>query len=391
MDTRAVPSAPGGAASNWKESEAMALYKRGNTWWINFVTPSGERIRRSARTGEKAEAQELHDQLKAECWRIQALGGRPAYTWDDAGYKWLRETSHKRTHADDIAKLAWLQQFLRGRVLATITRDEIAAVGQHKKAEASGATANRYLALVRSILRKAWLEWEWIDRVPKVKLYPEPKRRVRWITPGQASTLLDELPEHQRDIAVFALATGLRQGNVIRLEWSHVDLERGTCWVMGDQAKGGEDLHVSLSEVAVAVLQRQLGRHERCVFTYRGNPVRQVNTRGWRAALRRAGIRDFRWHDLRHTWASWLIQNGTPLYDLQEMGGWKSPAMVRRYAHLAPAQMARHAAVVGSLLAEARPGNGTLPHPLVPRVAPKDEPGAGMLPKQAQPYRSCVT
>jgi integrase len=75
-----------------------------------------------------------------------------------------------------------------------------------------------------------------------------------------------------------------------------------------------------------------------------------VNTRAWRNALKRAGITDFRWHDLHHTWASWLIQNGTSLYDLQEMGGWKSAAMVRRYAHLAPGHMARHAAVVDGLL-----------------------------------------
>ncbi|WP_370660846.1 tyrosine-type recombinase/integrase [Massilia aurea] len=71
-----------------------------------------------------------------------------------------------------------------------------------------------------------------------------------------------------------------------------------------------------------------------------------MNTKVWRNALKRAGIAEFRWHGLRHTWASSLIQNGTPLYDLQEMRGWKSVAMVRRYAHLAPAHMARHAAVV---------------------------------------------
>jgi len=352
----------------------MALYKRGNTWWIDFATPAGERVRRSAQTNDKAEARELHDRLRAECWRIQALGGRPDYTWDDAGYRWLQETSHKRTHADDIAKLAWLQQFLRSRVLTKITRDEIGAIGKIKKAQASGATANRYLALVRAIMRKAWLEWEWIDRVPKVKLYAEAKRRVRWITPGQASALLDELPEHQRDITLFALATGLRQGNVTGLDWSHLDLERGTCWVMGDDAKGGEDIHVSLNEVAMAVLQRQRGKHEHFVFTYRGSPVKQVNTRGWRAALRRADIKDFRWHDLRHTWASWLIQNGTPLYDLQEMGGWKSPAMVRRYAHQAPALMKRHAAVVSSLLIDVRPDSGALPCSL-PQGTPTDAPG----------------
>lgn len=329
----------------------MALYKRGSTWWIDFATPRGERVRRSAQTGDKTAAQELHDRLKAEAWRIEQLGERPAYTWDDAGYRWLQESAHKRTYSDDIAKLAWLQQFLRGRVLGEITREEIAAIGERKKSEASGATANRYLALVRAVLRKAWLEWHWLDRVPKVKLYREPKRRVRWITPEQARILLDELPEHQRDMTLFGLSTGLRQANVTQLEWQQVDLERGTCWVAGEQAKAGEDLHVSLNDVALEVLRRQRGKHPVRVFTYRGRPVTQVNTKAWRRALQRAGIENFRWHDLRHTWASWLVQHGTPLYDLQEMGGWKSAAMVRRYAHLAPAQMARHAAVVGGLLA----------------------------------------
>ena len=105
-----------------------------------------------------------------------------------------------------------------------------------------------------------------------------------------------------------------------------------------------------LSDLAVKVLLRQRGRHDDFVFTYRRKPLGQVNTRAWRAALRRAGIDDFRWHDLRHTWASWLVQNGTLLYDLQKVSGWKSPEMVRRHAHLAPAQMARHAEVVGGLL-----------------------------------------
>jgi integrase len=129
-----------------------------------------------------------------------------------------------------------------------------------------------------------------------------------------------------------------------------IDLERKTAWIPGEKAKGKEDIHVSLSELAVELLQRQIGKHQERVFTYAGKPIGQVNTRAWRDALKRAAIDNFRWHDLRHTWASWLVQNGTPLYDLQEMGGWKSTEMVRRYAHLAPAQMAKHAAIVGNLL-----------------------------------------
>lgn len=328
----------------------MSLIKRGSTWYIDFATPSGERVRRSAGTSNKAQAQELHDKLKLESWRVDRLGDKPRYTWDEAGHKWLIESSHKKTYREDAKKLAWFQQYLRGRVLAEISRDEIAAIGEKKRIESSGATANRYLALIRSILRKACYEWEWIEKAPKIRLYPESKRRVRWITPEQSKQLLQELPAHQRDIMLFALSTGLRQANVLELAWNQVDLDRQTAWIHGDKAKGKEDIHISLSEFSVSLLQRQLGKHPEHVFTYAGKSIGQVNTKAWRAALVRAGIENFRWHDLRHTWASWLVQNGTPMYDLQEMGGWKSAEMVRRYAHLAPAQMAKHADVVGSLL-----------------------------------------
>jgi beta-glucosidase/6-phospho-beta-glucosidase/beta-galactosidase len=70
------------------------------------------------------------------------------------------------------------------------------------------------------------------------------------------------------------------------------------------------------------------------VFTYKGNPLRTANTRSWRNALKECGIRNFRWHDLRHTWATWLRQNDVPTWVLQELGGWKSESMVRRYAHM---------------------------------------------------------
>lgn len=173
---------------------------------------------------------------------------------------------------------------------------------------------------------------------------------MRWITPEQTRTLLDELHEHQRDMVLFALATGLRQGNMTGLCWSQVDLERRSAWIAGEDAKKGGDLHVSLNDLAVEILQRQRGKHPERVFTYRGKPIKWVNTRGWRSALARAKIENFRWHDLRHTWASWLVQHRTPLYDLQEMDGWKLAEMVRRYAHLAPAQMARNAAVIHALL-----------------------------------------
>ncbi len=163
----------------------------------------------------------------------------------------------------------------------------------------------------------------------------EPTRRIRFLSRDEAQRLLAALPEHQADMAAFALATGLRASNVTGLEWSQVDLVRRLAWVHPDQAKARKAIPVPLNAEAVGIIRRWLGRHMTHVFSYHGKPITQVSTKAWYAALERAGIEDFRWHDLRHTWASWHVQNGTPLYVLQELGRWESAEMVRRYAHLA--------------------------------------------------------
>ena len=98
-----------------------------------------------------------------------------------------------------------------------------------------------------------------------------------------------------------------------------------------------------LNDAAIAIMRAQLGKHPERVFTFDGKPVFQVSSMAWYKGLRRAGIEDFRWHDLRHTWASWHVQNGTPLFALQEMAGWETEKMVRRYAHLAVGHLAVYA------------------------------------------------
>jgi len=328
----------------------MSLYRRTGSpyWWVRF-THNGRRIQQSAGTADRLKALQYHDRLKSLLWDQERLGAKPSRSWNDAVIRWLKETKHKATHAGDVAKLRWLDRYLRGKALEHITRDLLSGIADTKARESSTATANRYMALVRAILRKAMHEWEWVDRVPKVRMLQEAKRRIRWLTPPQAVSLLEQLPEHQADIVRFALATGLRQGNITRLEWSQIDMQRRVAWVHTDQAKARKAIAVPLNEAAVAVIRRQLGEHHERVFTYRGSPVRQVNTAAWKAPLRKAGIENFRWHDLRHTWASWHVQSGTPVYELQELGGWGSVEMVRRYAHLAPGNLANAAARIEAI------------------------------------------
>jgi integrase len=228
--------------------------------------------------------------------------------------------------------------------LEEINRDCLATLVQTKLGhEVSHDTVNRMLALIRSILRKAALAWDWLDKVPKFRLLPEPNRRIRWLTPEEAQRLLTELPDHLQAMAGFSLETGLRQANVTGLQWSQVDVTRRCAWIHPDQAKARRAIAVPLSQAAVTIIRTQMGKHLTYVFTYQSKPVIQVNTKAWRQSLRREGIKDYRWHDLRHTWASWHVQNGTPLNALQELGAWESAEMVRRYAHLGQNHLANYA------------------------------------------------
>lgn len=322
----------------------MPLYKRGSTWWVDIVVPDGERIRRSTGTESKTLAQEFHDKLKAEVWRISKLGEKPRHIWNEAVVRWLKEQSHKATIEMDKIHLRWLDAFLNGKPLDTISRSMIDKITEAKLAEGvTNATVNRVLEILRAILRRCVNEWEWLDKAPMVRMLKEPTRRIRFLTRQEADRLLRELPDHMADMVAFSLATGLRRSNVTGLQWSQVDLARQVAWIHADQAKARKAIPVPLNSEALGILTRQLGKHPTHVFTYKGNTIFQVSTKTWYAALKRAGIENFRWHDLRHTWASWHVQNGTPMFALQEMGGWESPEMVRRYAHLAADHLAPYA------------------------------------------------
>lgn len=330
----------------------MSLRKRGGIWWIDVVASDGERIRRTTGTANKTLAQEYHDRLKADLWRLAKLGERPRKTWNDAVVRWLKEHAHKATAKEDVTKLRWLDQFLGGKDLEHVSRALVDRITDAKLALGhSNATVNRTLELLRAILRKCVNDWEWLNRAPSVRMLKEPTRRVRFLNRDEAYQLLTALPEHLADMAAFSLATGLRASNVTGLQWSQVDLTRRLAWIHPDQAKAGKAIAVPLNAEAVSLITKQVGKHSTHVFSFRGRPITQVSTKAWYAALKRAGITDFRWHDLRHTWASWHVQNGTPLFALQELGGWASTDMVRRYAHLAADHLAPYAERLGTLRA----------------------------------------
>lgn len=244
---------------------------------------------------------------------------------------------------DDVAMFRYLDKFFSGMVLCDIDRNAVERVITDKLRTTTPGRVNRITALIRAVLRKAEREWNWIDKAPAIRRLKEEDKRIRWITRDEAERLIDELPVHLKAMARFSLATGMREANVTRLQWDQVDMRRKVAWIHPDQAKAKKAIGIPLNADALQVIREQIGIHPQFVFTFKSRPVLKAGVRAWRNALKRAGIENFRWHDLRHTWASWHVQAGTPLNVLQELGGWSNYSMVLRYAHLAPEHLSEHA------------------------------------------------
>ena len=329
------------------------LYKRKDSskWWIK-IRVDGRCLQQTTGTTDKRKAQEYHDKKKAELWNQIRLGKKPDRTWNEAVVRFYEEsTRNEKTRKDDQSHLRFIDKFLNNQLIGNIDRQLIDKISYDRfNSGVSPSTVNRMLEIIRAVLNKAANDWEWIDKAPKVRMLEEPQSRVRFLTPQEFLKLHEELPIHLKPIMMFAAFTGLRKRNTLNLRWNQVDLNRKHAWVAAEDSKSKNAIAVPLSDEAIELLQSQIGKHPEFVFTYNGKPLKESNTRAWRNALTRAGIEDFRWHDLRHTWASWHAQSGTPLHVLQELGGWKTSQMVQRYAHLSSGYLASYAGQPSTML-----------------------------------------
>lgn len=322
----------------------MPLYRRpGSDFWWMSLRHSGSRIRRSSGTTDRREAQRMHDELAARLWQHKRTG----HTLDAAFLAWAKAAPRTR---QELTGLGQIRAGYADRPLFECTDATFAdAFGDLKP-----ATYNRLANIFRAALRIAEAKG-WLDRAPKITRRKEPVRDCRFLTGAEWDRLRPALPEHLRPMAEFAIATGLRWSNVAGLTWERVSVAKRLAWIPATQAKAGRAIAVPLSDAAIAALRAaeayrdalkpaRRKRADACglVFTYTGRPIGSAKT-GFHSACTAAEVVGFRWHDFRHTWASWHVMNGTPLAVLQKLGGWESPEMVQRYAHFAPEHLAAYA------------------------------------------------
>lgn len=308
----------------------MPLFKRGEVWYIDIRRGRRGRIRCSTGTTDRQVAQRQHDELAARLWKQKQTGRQ---FWE-ALAAWVKE---RPRNPSEVRAVRLIRTGYGDRPLSEVTEASlIDAFG-----ERDAATYNRLMNLVRSALNGA-VQAGWLTQAPKIGRRKAVRKSFRWLTRTEWRKLRAELAPHLQRMADFAIATGLRWGNVSSLQWDQVSLERRVVWVGAGEAKGRKALSIPLAPTALAALRRTGRERTGYVFTYNGEPLTSPKT-GWNAAVRRAGLEHVRWHDLRHTWASWHVQNGTPLKVLQELGGWASLEQVMIYAHLAPSHVARWA------------------------------------------------
>jgi len=268
-------------------------------------------------------------------------------TLGEAIDRYERVKAGKRSLAEDQRHMAMVKAFFGADTpLSELKAGRIAEYREHllgRKSTRGGtsapATCNRALAALRHLLRLAHLEWEALEHMPRIRLEREPEGRLRFLSEPEATRLLAACEESKNGVltavVTVALHTGMRRGEILGLTWERVDFSRGV--LILEQTKSGKRREVPMNRAVYDALTALPEPHEAgLVFTKRdGRAWGQVRT-AFELACQRGKVFDFRFHDLRHTCASWLIMRGRSLKEVQELLGHRDFKMTLRYAHLSP-------------------------------------------------------
>ena len=324
----------------------MGLYKRGQVWWMSF-SYKGEQKRFSTEATDKKVAEKIYHKVMTQVAEGKWLEKLPEEDkmFKEMMDKYLTEYSIYKTpsgHLRDKGIAKRLNAYFGNPLLKDVTPSTITDYKSFRKKEkACPATIERELGLLKRAFNLAVREWEWCRDNPVSRVSRERfnNQVERWLSPEEESRLLAVCPEWLKDIIIFAMNTGMRQGEILGIEWSHVDLFRKTATVM--RSKNGERRTIPLNQSALEVLKSKAKvRHimSSYVFTSKiGTRIDQANLlKAFYKTLEKAKIENFRFHDLRHTFATRLVQAGIDLYKVAKLLGHKDIRMTQRYSHHYP-------------------------------------------------------
>jgi integrase len=311
----------------------MGLYRRGEIYWFTLMY-EGKRIQESLHTKSKQMAERAYAKTLTEIieGRYFEVNLAKQIRFEEMAIKYLEEHRHSR----DEHTVKKLHGFFKGMTLYEITTKKVAEYRKLRVEVAKPATVYQELALLRRMFNVAIREWEWLRDNPVSRLsfsVGTRNARDRWLTPEEEKKLLEKAtnPHWLRPLLVTALHTGLRKGELLALTWKDIDFAANILRV--ERSKNGEKRALPLSRTVQSVLKGIKVRS----MTGRVFPISVRSLRvAFEAALEKAEIENFHFHDLRHSFATRLVQNGVDLYKVKELLGHKSVSMTMRYAHHYP-------------------------------------------------------
>jgi len=311
----------------------MGLYKRNKIWWISYSI-FGKRIRESTKTTNKKLALQIYNKRKNEILKYKFnLTSSEKITFFQLIEKYEEYSkNNKISYSTEKFRFKLLKEFFGNIPIIFIKTENIEKLKEHLlNSGREKATVNRYLALLKNMFNKSY-EWYGIpveNPVKKVKLFKE-EPRLRYLKQEELEKLLFYAENHLKDLIILALYTGARLSELLSLKWDDIDFKNKLIKIK--QKKTAQEIYIPLSEKLEEYLKTKKLESE-FIIHYRGKKIKSVK-RAFLNLVKKSGIKDFKFHDLRHTAATYLYLNGVSIYTIQRILGHRDIETTLKYTHI---------------------------------------------------------
>ncbi|HJO55784.1 MAG TPA: site-specific integrase [Candidatus Scalindua sp.] len=358
------------------------LYKRGGVYWYDFQI-QGTRYRKSTGKTKRRDAEHVFhaEREKAKAGESSGIQEVMAYKLVDLAEEYLKWSERQRSHKDKKRGIRQLVDVFGNHDMKELNTREIEQWQSMRLNYNKPSTVNRLLATLKHMVNKG-TQWGMasdsaLKQVRNVKQLPENNRRLRFLSIEECQRLIECCHKALKPIVVIALNTGMRRSEIFNLKWEQVDLRHG--FILLDTSKNGERREIPIN-TTLEYLFKEIPHSVESVYVFTGKtgkPLTDIK-KGFHTALRKAGIHGFRFHDLRHTFASQLVMSGIDLVSVKELLGHKSLTMTMRYSHLSPGHKRKSEHVLDRLMEEGKNDvskkwykNGTIAEGETSLVCPK--------------------
>lgn len=345
-----------------QKAKHRGLYQRGNIWWLRYMGIDGRIIRESSGSSKFKDAENLliqrrNDVKEGKQPEVKRIAN---HIFKELAEEYLKWAERQRCFKSKVYVIKHLSEKFGSFPLRHFNSMLIEQYQTERMQMGNKpATINRLVATLKHMLTKA-VQWEMVEehvlkRIRKAKMLEENNRRLRYLSKEECQALLSVCDKHLSPIVVCALHTGMRKGEILNLKWDNVDLKHG--FILLEITKNGERREVPINDTLRTTLSSLVRRIDVPYVFYdpaTGKPYQDVK-RSFNTACRKVKIRNFRFHDLRHTFASHLVMAGYDITTVKELLGHKTLTMTLRYAHLAPSHKVKAVAALDGVLNDKAP------------------------------------